>query len=73
MHGKGKLNIERIGKYTYENGDTYDGDWKDGERCGHGKGYLVRLGVEKLENGDVYDGEWRNDEKNGQGLLLELL
>lgn len=47
-------------KYTYADGATYDGDWKDGMRHGHG------LCI--WQNGSKYDGEWKDDKRHGRGL-----
>jgi hypothetical protein len=47
------------GVYVWTNGSIYDGEWIDGERCGHG--------TITYESGDKYDGQYRNDKFNGQG------
>jgi hypothetical protein len=47
------------GKFTYTNGDVYDGEWKNGLKSGQG--------LYTFTNGDVYDGEWKNGLKSGQG------
>lgn len=49
------------GIYTYSDGTTYDGEWKDGKR--HGQGIWVR------PDGMKYEGEWENDKPNGLGTL----
>ena len=41
MHGKGK--------YSYADGNVYEGDWKDGKK--HGKGKY------SWASGDVYEGD----------------
>ncbi len=43
-HGKGK--------YFYENGDVYEGDFKEGNKNG--------LGRFMWKNGKVFDGNWEN-------------
>ena len=45
----------------YEDGGRYEGELKEGLRCGHG--------IHTLPNGGFYDGEWEADEKNGRGLF----
>jgi 1-phosphatidylinositol-4-phosphate 5-kinase len=47
------------GKYIYDNGYIYEGNFIKGLRSGMGK----------LESptGDVYEGMWENDQFNGQG------
>jgi hypothetical protein len=52
MHGKGV--------YTWPDGMTYDGEWKDGDM--HGKG------VRTWPDGQTYDGEWKADAKHGKGV-----
>ena len=50
------------GKYIYENGYIYEGNFKDGLRSG--------LGKLSAPNGDVYDGMWENDQFHGQGTYV---
>ena len=52
-HGKGK--------YTWDDGDVYDGDWKNDEMTGKGK-YT-------WSNGDVYNGYWRDGNRHGYGNM----
>ncbi|OWZ17783.1 LOW QUALITY PROTEIN: hypothetical protein PHMEG_0008235 [Phytophthora megakarya] len=52
-HGKGKC--------TYANGDEYDGDWRDDQRCGQG---VMRYASSQ----DVYAGQWENDQRHGYGI-----
>ena len=53
------------GKYRtiveYNNGDKYDGNWKDGKRNGFGSMYY--------NNGEKYIGYWKNDKRNGLGSM----
>jgi len=62
---KGKLNYkgQRHGKVImmYENGDVYEGYWKDGKM--HGKGTM------RYENGDVYVGDWKDGKMDGEGTM----
>ncbi len=46
---------------TFQNGDTYEGGWKDGKK--NGKGTM------KFENGVIYDGDWKDDKIHGKGTL----
>ncbi len=46
-------------KYTYQNEDTYEGDYIDEKRSVKGK-YIY-------ENGDVFEGEYKDDVPNGVG------
>lgn len=52
-HGKGK--------YTWNNGDVYDGNWVEGEMTG--KGTYVWI------NGNKYDGDWLNGNRAGNGTF----
>ncbi|RLN58883.1 hypothetical protein BBJ29_000187 [Phytophthora kernoviae] len=52
-HGKGKC--------TYANGDEYDGDWRDDQRCGQG---VMRY----AKSHDMYAGQWENDQRHGYGI-----
>lgn len=49
MHG--------VGRYQYQDGGCYVGDWMEGRM--HGKG------VYHFPHGNTYDGEWVNDKKEG--------
>jgi hypothetical protein len=70
------------GKMTYANGNTYDGQWNDGDHNGFGMfvcadyEYIgqfkngLRHGLGSCtckHDGATYDGEWQNDEWFGQG------
>ncbi|KAG6618310.1 Radial spoke head 10 B [Phytophthora cinnamomi] len=52
-HGKGKC--------SYANGDEYDGDWRDDQRCGQG---VMRYASSQ----DVYVGQWESDQRHGFGI-----
>jgi len=70
------------GKFTYNNGEVYEGDWVDGKRQGKGK-FTYKSGdvyegdwVNNLKegkgkytfsNGEVYDGDWKNGKRGGKG------
>ena len=47
--------------YTYESGDSYTGDFVNGQRSGNGKLTYA--------NGCSYDGQWANDAFHGQGVF----
>ena len=47
------------GTYTWDNGDTYEGDWVDGDRTGKGKSTFA--------NGDTYEGDWVDGYRAGKG------
>ena len=49
------------GKYRYENGDEYDGDFENGIRKGKG--------IYKQKNGFIFEGIWDNDVPNGFGKI----
>ena len=48
-----------FGTFTYQNGDKYVGEFKNGQANGQGKFIL--------QNGDTYVGEVKDDNINGQG------
>ncbi|KAH7479840.1 hypothetical protein KRP22_010125 [Phytophthora ramorum] len=52
-HGKGKC--------SYANGDEYDGDWRDDQRCGQG---VMRY----ANSQDTYAGQWEGDQRHGYGI-----
>ena len=43
------------GKFTFQNGDIYNGDFKDGHLSGHGK--------MNYSNGDIYEGLYNDCKK----------
>jgi hypothetical protein len=47
---------------TYDNGDRYEGEWKDGKR--HGQGTLY------YKSGSRYEGEWKDGKRHGQGTFF---
>lgn len=57
-----KKQREGTGKFSYLNGDVYEGEWKYDKR--HGTGKI------KFSNGDIYEGEWKNDKKDGVGEII---
>jgi len=68
-----------IGKYFWNDGDRYEGEWKIG--INHGQGnkcdwlndlliltlFNAWIGKFFQNNGDRYEGEWKDDMKQGQG------
>lgn len=52
------------GLYTFKDGNTYDGDWKDGSPSGKGT-------FTWKKTGDVYTGDFLSGEPNGQGKLTQ--
>jgi hypothetical protein len=49
-----------LGGWTYSNGQTYFGEWKDDKK--YGQGYFTTPG------GQTHLGEWKDDKRNGQGI-----
>lgn len=49
------------GIYKYDNGDIYEGEWKDNMRNGHG--------IYVFTEGDIYEGEYKDDKISGYGIL----
>ena len=53
-HGKGK--------FYYQDGGLYDGEWKENKMCGKGKLFY--------QSGKIaYEGDWDNDTFTGYGIL----
>ena len=44
---------------TWENGDKYEGHWKDDKK--EGKGIFTWI------QGEIYIGEWKNNQMTGRG------
>tara|TARA_Y100000389_G_scaffold26629_1_gene22877 strand:+ start:16889 stop:17320 length:432 start_codon:yes stop_codon:yes gene_type:complete len=51
---------KKAGKQIFDNGDIYEGGFKDGLK--HGKGTL------KTKNNRSYEGEWKKDKPHGFGI-----
>ena len=68
-----------IGKYFWNDGDRYEGEWKNGNKHGQGNKsdwlndlliltlFNAWIGKFFQNNGDRYEGEWKDDMKQGQG------
>ena len=52
---------EGKGIMKYNNGDLYEGEWKNDKKEGNG--------IMKFENGNIYEGEWKNDLIEGKGIM----
>jgi hypothetical protein len=50
------------GIFYYNNGDRYDGNWKDDKKNGQGIYYF--------NNGDRYDGNWKDDKKMEKVFII---
>jgi hypothetical protein len=48
------------GSYTWYDGSTYEGTWKDNQKTG--------MAVYNDANGDTYVGEWKNNRRSGEGV-----
>lgn len=53
-----------FGKRIYENGDWYEGEWKNAKR--HGKGFF------QFAEG-FYDGEWKENQFHGKGNFFTII
>ena len=69
-----------IGKFTWNNGDTYEGTWVEDKRHGQGiyvwhdgskykgnysHGIRSGYGIYYYTNGSIYEGTWQNNLKHG--------
>ena len=53
------------GKIIYNNGDEYEGEWKNDQKNGEGC-------LEYINEQNKFKGEFENDmEKNGEGLIIK--
>ena len=65
-----------VGSYVWENGDKYEGTWKDNKR--QGKGTMIYgdskvwhgLGSFTYTKGDKYVGWWDENKKSGEGVFI---
>lgn len=53
----------------YDNGDVYDGEWKNDKKSGQGRVDEEGIGVLKYGDGEKYEGQWRDDQRSGKGSL----
>eukprot|EP01015_Nassula_variabilis_P029214 TRINITY_DN6237_c0_g1_i5.p1 TRINITY_DN6237_c0_g1~~TRINITY_DN6237_c0_g1_i5.p1 ORF type:complete len:221 (-),score=45.43 TRINITY_DN6237_c0_g1_i5:38-700(-) len=53
------------GKMKYQNGQVFEGNWKEDMREGHGVLYSGDMRI-------VYQGEWKNDKYEGKGIVNNL-
>jgi hypothetical protein len=73
-----------IGKFIFDDGSVYEGEWLNGNYHGHGKlifeegeyyeGMFEKnlphgAGIRKWSNGNFYDGFWKGALRNGQGKM----
>lgn len=49
-----------MGKYSWPNGEVYEGEWSNGTKHGNG----MWIGIKK----DKYVGEWQCGKPHGQGV-----
>lgn len=54
------------GRFYFEDGSYYDGDWVEGKKQGHGILYYCD------GNTKIYEGKWLNDKFSGQGILYNI-
>jgi len=59
LNSRGERN--GYGVFIADNGNEYEGEWKNDKREGHGKA--------KYNTGDVYIGNWRNCKRHGHGTM----
>ncbi|MCO5574424.1 hypothetical protein L7F22_028209, partial [Adiantum nelumboides] len=57
-HGKGTFYGER--------GETYEGDFENGERCGMGK---QAYWCQDSNTYEIYDGQWVHNKRDGNGIM----
>ena len=57
-------NLEGLGRFDFQNGSIYEGDWRENKR--HGKGRLI-----EADGRTLYNGQWDNDTKHGFGTFIQ--
>ena len=61
-----KVFLHKIkGEYHYNNGDEYDGKFREDNKNGGG--------ILKYSNGEKYEGEFEDDKKNGKGKIYIII
>lgn len=63
-HGQGNMDYKLNGYYG-----EYEGEWRDGKRCGKGRYYQFSKGGGASHIYE-YKGEWLDDKENGQGIAI---
>ena len=58
----------------YNNGDKYEGEWKNDLKHGNGimnykNGEKFYFSKDKFEEIEKYDGYWEKNKKNGKGII----
>lgn len=53
------------GKFSYQSGNVYEGEWKNGRRDGTGRYEMAVAG------GDIYEGQWFKDKFHGEGKIIQ--
>lgn len=61
--GISKKPTKGFGSYIFENGDGYEGNWKNQQMNGEGTYYYQKTG-------ERYVGAWKNDYRSGEGQLF---
>jgi len=59
---------EGFGKYTYLDGEKYEGDWRNGKY--HGQGTVTSKDGEKFVGEWKDDKEWNGNEYNKDGKII---
>lgn len=64
-----------VGGFTFPNGNSYYGEWRNGQRDGVGKIHIVARGQSKAgyigsATPSVYTGEFKNNMLNGYGVWI---
>lgn len=60
--GRGKIPAKPVGKFVYNNGDIYEGSWKEDAKSG--------VGELRCVNGNRYVGEWEKNLRHGSGKCV---
>lgn len=61
------INVTLLNRY--DNGDVYEGYYKDGMASGHG---VRKSGSFKTNDATVYVGEWLSGQRHGYGVMDDI-
>lgn len=73
LNGRRKSARSSVDLCYFENGDKYDGEWKNNKREGRGEFGVGRVGTQSFAVGTRYEGDWANDKMTGRGKLFTTL
>lgn len=59
-----------MGYASYNNGERYEGTFKDGKRSGTGIMTFIEFSrIDGSQQKAIYKGDWRHNQRNGEGTM----